>query len=437
MRPSLRCLLLFAAGIPVGLLPVVLDDRLWVCWLAYVALALLLCGADIVLSMKSVRVKLGVPDTLYVGSQDPLRVAIEPPPAPLRRAKSVELIVDLKEELEPQPLRRVELGAADTVRVEVPLVPRRRGTTGIEAIWIRWTGPFGLVRRQMHYPLVREVPVVPDVRAVRQAALRFFTARQFLAGLKVERYIGDGTEFDSLREYVPGLDHRAMNWKASARHRTLYCTEYRAERNHQVVVALDTGHLMCEQLGGLSKLDRAINAGLLMSYVCMRTGDRVGWFTFDAKVRSYTAPDSGAHAFRRLQQVSSEIGYSNVETNFTLGLAELSMRLKRRSLVVLLTDFVDTITAELMIENLARLSRRHFVLFVTLRDPKMEEMVERRPATLDDVYRSVVAGDFERERDLVLRRLGRLGVRCIDAPPERITTSLLNSYLDAKRRELF
>jgi uncharacterized protein (DUF58 family) len=303
-------------------------------------------------------------------------------------------------------------------------------------VWLRWTGPLGLVRRTLRHRVKLDIPVVPNVRAVRHAALRFFAAREFLSGLKVERYVGDGSEFDSLREYSPGLDPRALNWKASARHRKLLCEEFRAERNHQVVLALDTGHLMGAPLNGIPKLDHAINAGLLLSYVCLRTGDRVGWFTFDSQVRSYTEPDGGAGAFRRLQQQSHEIEYTDGETNFTLGLADLSARLKRRSLVVLLTDFVDTITAELMIENLARVSRRHLVLFVTLRDLALDEIAHERPISLDRLHRAVVAGDFVRERDLVLRRLVRLGVHTIDAPPQRVTTDLLNRYLDVKRREL-
>ena len=410
-----------------------MNPGLWVVWLAALALSMLACGVDLALCPRRVSGTFDTPETLYIGSQDPLRLHL----AATERELRIEVLTDLDDLLVPQPMRSYVLAPGGDTLVEIPLVPLRRGMAYVEAAWLRWTGPLGLMRRQIRFPLAQEVPVVPDVRSVQQAALRFFTNREFLSGLKVERYLGDGTEFDSLREYVPGLDHRSMNWKASARHRKLYCTDYRAERNHQVVLALDTGHLMCEPIDGLTKLDRCINAALLLSYTCMRTGDRVGWFSFDQEVGTFSEPDSGARAYRRLQQLSADVTYSRAETNFTLGLSELSLRLKRRSLVVLLTDFVDTITAELMIENLSRLSRRHLVLFVTLRDPALARVVDGQPQVLDDVYRAVVAGDFVRERELVLRRLGRLGVRCIDTPPSQVTTGLLNQYLDAKRRELF
>jgi uncharacterized protein (DUF58 family) len=280
------------------------------------------------------------------------------------------------------------------------------------------------------------VDVVPNTRAVKAAALRYFSSREFLAGLKVERYLGDGSEFDALREYVPGMDHRAIDWKSSARHRKLLCTEFRAERNHQVVFAVDTGHLMSEPVGGVPKVDHAINAALLLAYVALRTGDRVGLYGFDEKVRGYSEPQGGAGGFLRLQAASADLEYTTSETNFTLGLAELSLRLRRRSLVVLLTDFVDTVTAELMLENLDRLARRHLVVFVTLRDPGLDAVAAAPPRSSADLYRAVVAHDLVREREVVLRRLRRMGVASIDSAPALVSTQLVNRYLEIKRREM-
>lgn len=437
MRPSPRCLLLFAAGIPVALLASVVHVGLWALWPAYLAAALLACGVDIVfgLSRRRLVVHAHAPSTLFIGASAPLEVSLGVPPS--SRPRTLEMAVDLDEGLVPQPARAVTVPPAGEQRVSIPLVPRRRGTLALHTLWFRWTGPLGLVRRQVRRALGRQVAVVPDVQSVKNAALRFFSAREFLSGLKVERYIGDGTEFESLREYVPGLDHRAMNWKVSARHRKLYCTDFRAERNHQIVVAVDSGHLMCEPIEGLPKLDRAINAALMLGYVCVKTGDRVGWFTFNEKVRAFSEPEGGMNAFRRMQRLTAGIEYSTGETNFTLGLTDLNVRLRRRSLVVVLTDFVDTVTAELMTENLGRLARRHLVLFVTLRDPSLDGIAGQPPDTVSDLHRSVVATEFLRERHLVLRRLRRLGIHCLDAPPAAVSTSLLNRYLEIKRRELF
>jgi uncharacterized protein (DUF58 family) len=213
--------------------------------------------------------------------------------------------------------------------------------------------------------------------------------------------------------------------------------EKRAERNHQVVLAIDSGHLMADEMHGIPKLDHSINAALQLAYVCLRTGDRVGWFNFDDRVQAFAQPEGGVRTFRRLQTATAAIDYSPNETNFTLALSELSQQLRRRSLVVVLSDFVDTITAELMLENLSRLSRRHLVLFVTLRDPSLDATAAAAPKSLQHLYRSVVSADFTRERDIVMRRLKRLGVHCLDLAPNQITTGLLNQYLDLKRREQF
>jgi uncharacterized protein (DUF58 family) len=116
---------------------------------------------------------------------------------------------------------------------------------------------------------------VPDVGSVRRAALRHFSSPQAFLGSKTERYVGDGSEFESLRQYVPGLDTRSIDWKASARHRKLVCRRFRAERNHQLVLAIDSGHLMTVPIEGTTRLDHAIHAALLLSYVALRSGDRV------------------------------------------------------------------------------------------------------------------------------------------------------------------
>ena len=143
------------------------------------------------------------------------------------------------------------------------------------------------------------------------------------------------------------MDNRFIDWKHSARHRKLLSKEFRIERNHQIVLAFDTGHLMAEPIGKLTRLDHAIHAGLQLGWVALRTGDFVGEFGFDARVRHYASPQRGVRSFVGLQRGAAHLGYFPEETNYTLGLAELNARLKRRALVVLFTEFVDTTTAQL------------------------------------------------------------------------------------------
>lgn len=436
IQPTPRAVLTFAIGIAVAILPAAVDERLWTAWLAFVFLAALAFGLDAValLPARGIELSIEAPARIHIGSQAHLSIALWAPRA--RGDTSIEALLDLDESLEPQPARILALPAGGRARCRVPLRPARRGTARARALWLRWSGPLGLCRRSSRRELDREIPVVPDVGAVRATALRFFGSPSHLSGLKTERYLGDGSEFESLRRYVPGFDSRSIDWKASARHRRLLVRSFRAERNHQVVIAIDSGHLMGEPLRGIPRLDHAINGGLILAYCCLRTGDRVGLLGFDSRPRTFLEPRGGLRAFARIQQASAGIEYGVEETNFTLGLLELDRRLRRRSLVIVFTDFVDTITAELMVENLHRLSRRHLVIFVAPSDPDLEQLERLPPRNLKGLNRAVVASQLNRERELVFRRLRQRGISVLDAPPEQVSTRLLNRYLEIKRREL-
>jgi uncharacterized protein (DUF58 family) len=435
IHPTPRAIVLALAGFPVALLPALVHPRAVGPWLALLVLGALALGLDALLALAPARLAVEVepPGTLAVGQEGRLAVRLR---AGRRAPRWVEVRCELAPEFDPPPPSRIPLDGAGRGELAVPLVARRRGELAIDELWLRWTGPLGLAARMKRVHAGRTVVVVPDLRPVRAAAFRYFGAHELEAGIQVERFVGDGSEFDALREFVPGLDPRAIDWKASARHRKLLSRDFRAERNHQVVLAVDSGHLMSEPLAGVTRLDHAVSAALLLGYVSLRVGDRVGLFGFDEAPRAWAEPQGGLAAFRRLQAVSSRLAGSTAETNFTLGLAELSSRLRRRSLVVVFTEFVDTVTAELMVESLARLARRQLVVFVALRDPALERAALARPARLGDVFRSVVSADLVRERDRVLARLRRVGVLCVDAVPAAVSAELVSRYLEVKRREM-
>ena len=187
-------------------------------------------------------------------------------------------------------------------------------------------------------------------------------------------------------------------------------------------------------MAGAPKLDRALNAALLLAYVGLRLGDRVGLFAFDARPRLTSRRVSGTRAFPLLAHLAAGIDYSAEETNFTLGLSTLAGELDRRALVVVFTDFADTTTAQLMIESVGRIAKRHQVLFVVFQDEELGSLAAAEPRTPADVSRAVVAAALLQERELVIARLRRLGVEVVEAAPERIGPQLINRYADLKRR---
>ena len=316
-----------------------------------------------------------------------------------------------------------------------PFTPERRGAAEFENLWVRWRGPFGLAWKQKIFSLNLPAPVLTDLQSVREQAVRLF-ARDALFGAKTQIEMGEGSEFQSLRDYQAGMDRRAIDWKQSARHAALLAKEFRTERNHNVIMALDCGRSACEPVNGIPRIDRAINAALLLSYACLRSGDRAGLFAFDSAPRVTTGALGGLNAFRSLQAIAGRIDYSTNETNYTLALSTLSGQLQRRSLVVVFTDFTDSTAAELMIESLGRLLRRHLVLFVVMRDEELETLAGAEPSEPEDVSRAVVAGSLLREREVVVSRLRRMGAHIVDTPADRIGPEVINAYLDLKRRDL-
>ncbi len=434
MSPTRRAMFVGALGFVPALLPALVDERLWVVWCAFLggfAFVFALDAARCPLRRR-LRIDVTAPPAVSIGGEAAIAVRVGCD----RGRLDLRLLPELDPRLEGGGEILVAVASGRTARVQVPFRALRRGNAAIEALWLAWTGPLGLVRRTWRREVGANVLVTPDLPRVRSEAIRFLEREALSTGLKSVRFIGDGSEFEALREFQPGFDRRTMDWKASARHRMLLCREHRAERNHQVVLALDTGRLMTEPLDGMTRLDRAVHVALTLAIVAVKTGDRVGFLAFDAQPREWLEPTGGMTGYHRLQRKAAAIDAAPRETNFTLGLMELSSRLRRRALIVVVTEFVDTITAQLLIDNLARLARRHLILFVTFRDPLVESLVDAAPRSRLDLGRSVVAHDLKSERDLVLRKLRRLGVHCVDAPWQAVSATVINQYLEIKRREL-
>jgi uncharacterized protein (DUF58 family) len=317
----------------------------------------------------------------------------------------------------------------------VVLRAERRGTARLDCVWIRWTGPMGLIWKQRQLAVDQPILITPDIRSVSDKGVLLLN-QEAMFGIKAQLQVGEGAEFEALADFRPGMDKRAIDWKTSARHTMLVAKEYRTERNNNIIMALDAGRAMCEPLNGLPRIDRAVSAALLTAFVALKDGDRVGFFAFDSRPRAASQPISGARAFAMLQRVAAGIDYSANETNYTLGIATLASELSRRSLIILFTEFADSISAELMMAAVGTLLKRHLVLFVVLRDDELEGLAGAEPAVPEDISRAVTAASLLRERRLVITKLRHLGVHVIEAPAAEAGPAVVNAYLDFKRRSL-
>jgi len=431
--PTRRAVLLAALGAPLALALAAVAPELWylgLFWMAVVG-ALLLADAGVAALGRGFEVTVQPPALLPVGGEGLARVTTQFPAASYVR--SAELALEADERIAVSPaLARIGGGRSE---IDLRLTPGRRGEGMLKRVWVRWRGPLGLAFAQRAELIDRPTPIVPNVQAVKAEAMRMF-ARDAMFGLKAQMDTGEGAEFHALKDFTHGMDRRTVDWKRSARHGRLVAKEFRTERNHHVILALDTGRAMSEPLAGLPRIDRAINAALLLAFVSLKIGDRVGLFSFDARPHLSTGATVGAQSFGLLQRLAAKIDYSTAETNYTLGLTALAGQLERRSLVVVFTEFTDATNAELMIENLGRLLRRHLVLFVAMRDEELEVIARAEPKEPADVSRSVTAAALLREREVVISRLRRLGAHIVDAPADRLAVGLVNQYLDLKRRDL-
>jgi uncharacterized protein (DUF58 family) len=433
--PTARTLVLLALLAPVAVLIAATAPSAWIVAPAAGLSLLLVAVIDGWLAGRLVELAYHVPPDTEVGQETLIRVEAE-----IERdgdARLPEAALGFEARLGEGGAAHFLLrptGAPGMFVGEGKLVPVRRGSGELHDMWLRWRGPLGLAARQVHTRLDARLRVWPDLSPVRSPTLQTFL-RDSQFGLVARRIRGEGTQFEALSEFESGMDRRRIDWKASARHTALYARENEAERDNQIVFAFDCGQSMCEPVDGLPRIDRAVSAALTAAYVALKGGDKVSLFGFADHPQLMTPFVTDTRAFHRLQSAAADLDYVPREPNFTLALATLTARLKRRSLIVLFSDFADPTSAELMVESVERLVRHHLVIFVTMVDTELEELTSAEPETMGDIAVAVGADALARQRQLVLSRLQRLGVNVIEAPHETIGYRLIDLYLETKRAE--
>jgi uncharacterized protein (DUF58 family) len=323
-----------------------------------------------------------------------------------------------------------EVGVSYTVR------PPHRGLFRFGPVDVRCGARRGLLLRQVRVPADDAVAVYPNILAIREYELRLRRAMPIMAGLRRARPPGATTAFAGLRDYVRGDELRRVSWKATARRDSPVTTVVEAERGQQAVILIDCARLMTAPAGDLSKLDHAINSGLLLAWVAQSQGDRVGLLTFADVVLDYVAPQRGAAQVSRINERLYAVPAQYTEPDFGAAFAYLAGRLNRRSLVVVLTDVIDPEASSELVSHALRLSSRHLVLVVAQSDP---EVLAARSRPLDSpsrVYEWAAAEELLAARRRSFEVLRRGGVLGLDVPAGELSISLVERYLEMKERAL-
>lgn len=436
IAPTPRTIALVVAGAPVALVAGLVMPQLWFLAPVWAALVLAAFAYDAVMMPAPRPDALSLVTPVAVGVGDPftatLRVAAH---RDGDAAIGVEEKIDAAGRLE-QPLVPDATGAA----AHFALTAQRRGPSGIGAAWVRIAGPFGLAVRTVRQAFDRTIAIVPSLRAVEEEGLTLFQ-RDAQVGQRLTARLGEGSEFESLVRFMPGLDRRAIDWKQSARHTDLLAKQFETERDNRIVLAIDCGRMMSDPMpdadgASLSRLDRAVSAALALGYVALRLEDRVSLFAFAGRPAVMSRDFSRSGDFAALRKAAAEIDYSDAESNYTLGLATLGARLKRRALIVLFTEFADAASAELMLQAAQRLVQRHLIMFVVLADTEVEAIAARVPESAEDVAAATIAADLDRDRRVVLARLRRMGALVVEAPASGLAGRVLHQYIRVKRRGL-
>jgi uncharacterized protein (DUF58 family) len=333
----------------------------------------------------------------------------------------------------------VNIAAGQREHVDTVLRPVRRGDQRAAAVTARSIGPLGLAGRQRSRPVPGQVRVLPPFLSRKHLPSRLAKLRE-IDGLLPTLIRGQGTEFDSLREYVVGDDVRSIDWRATARRADVMVRTWRPERDRRVVIVLDTGRMAAGRVGldptaadpaGWPRLDWSMDAALLLAALASRAGDHVDFLAHDRVSRAGVFGASRTELLAQLVDAMAPLQPTLVESDWRAMVAAIARRTRRRSLVVLLTDLNATALDEGLLPVLPLLSAKHHVMIAAVADPRVDELAAGR-SDAAAVYDAAAAERARNDRHAIASRLRRSGVEVVDAAPTEIAPALADRYLAMK-----
>jgi uncharacterized protein (DUF58 family) len=326
-----------------------------------------------------------------------------------------------------QPL---DLRSGAAQRVSFTLTPTRRGDREPTEITLRSLGPLGIAGRQGRHRSPWSLRVLPPFLSRRHLPGKLARLQAF-DGQIPSQVRGQGTEFDSLREYVVGDDVRSIDWRATARRRDVVVRTWRPERDRRVLIVLDTGRTSAGRVETWPRLDWSMDAALLLAALAAQAGDRVDFLAVDRAVRAWTPAVPKTQLLSALVNTMAPIEAELVESDFATMVSAILARARRRCLVVLLTDLNATTMHEGLLPVLPQLASRHHVLVAAVSDPRVATMAGQR-GTPERVYDAAAAEHHRHQRRRITALLRRHAVEVIDAVPQDLAPALADGYLDLK-----
>ncbi len=320
--------------------------------------------------------------------------------------------------------------------IQYTLRPTKRGTYSFGAINVFAISTLQLVKRRYKFAQDQEVPVYPSFIEMRQYELLAASNKLHELGIKKVRRVGQSSEFEQIRTYVAGDDQRTINWKASARKAELMVNSYQDERSQQVYCLLDKGRVMQMPFEGLTLLDYAINASLVISNIALKKQDKAGIITFSDKISNILPAQRKGDQLRRILELLYNQKTLYQETDYERLYATVRHTLKQRSLLLLFTNFETLNGAQRQLPYLRALARHHLLVVIFFENTELRALLQEPATNTEEIYTKAVAEKFRYDKREVVKLLRQHGIHAILTPPKDLTVNTINKYLELKARGL-
>jgi uncharacterized protein (DUF58 family) len=330
---------------------------------------------------------------------------------------------------------KTSLGIKQQKQLRYKLRPTKRGEYDFGKVNVFVKSPFSLVMRRYRFDEEMMAPVYPSYLQMRKYQLMAISNRLTEIGIKKIRRIGHSMEFEQIKEYVKGDDFRTINWKATARKSQLMVNAFTDEKSQQVYCVIDKSRVMKMPFEGLSLLDYAINASLVLSNVALLKQDKAGLITFAEQIGSFLPANRKATQMNAILEVLYKQKTRYLESDYERLYGLIRTRITQRSLIVLFTNFESMSALQRQLKFLRKISQNHLVLVVFFENTELRQLLGSPANNLEAVYTKTIAEKFAYEKKMIVKELQKHGVLSILTAPQNVTVNAVNKYLELKARQ--
>ena len=328
--------------------------------------------------------------------------------------------------------RKIKALAKDDYRYF--LRPTERGEYFFGNLNIYATSPLRLISRRFTYDNNQMVPTYPSYMQLRKYDLMAFSNNLFQYGLKKIRRIGHTMEFEQIKEYVQGDDLRTINWKATAKKNQLMVNQYQDEKSQNVYMVIDKGRVMKMPFNGLSLLDYAINATLVLSNVILKKQDKAGMFAFSKKVDNRVVAEKRQSQMQLIMENLYNVKTDFFESDFSRLYVDVKKHVNQRSLIMLYTNFETLDGLHRQLPYLKGIAKNHLLVIVFFNNTELNDLIHKKASNVQEIYDKVIAEKFAFEKRLIVNELRKYGIYSVLTQPENLTLDTINKYLEIKAR---